>query len=64
VKNAGESSLSDVLSRDSFGEGPDDGTQKFSEPSQEQGGGCRSGLAGAGLGRCRPGLPMSPERTV
>ena len=34
VKNAGESSLSDVLSRDSFGEGPDDGTQKFSEPSQ------------------------------
>src|SRR5712671_3530929 len=28
--------LSDLLSRDSFGEGPDDGTQEFCEPPQEQ----------------------------
>src|SRR6201989_70854 len=28
--------LSDLLRRDGFGEGPDDGTQEFCEPPQEQ----------------------------
>ena len=36
MKTQTTADLTDLLSRDSFGEGPDDGTQEFCEPPQEQ----------------------------